>query len=316
VIKKEVPDSGIITIGTRGSALALAQTHWVRQQLLHRFPELEVAVRIIKTSADKDTTTSLRSSPGIGVFVKELEQALLQKEVDIAVHSMKDVPTKLSDGLFISAIPEREDARDALVSSQPADLQELAKGCRIGTGSFRRQSQLLSARPDLQIVDIRGNVETRIRKMEDGYCDAVILACAGLRRLGLQNRISTVIEFSNMLPAPGQGALAIETRIDDFQVNQLVSALNHPPTANAVTAERDFLEHLGGGCNVPIAIFARPENGFLQIDALVSSPDGKQIVRDAICDDSKNSSSAVAILAERMLSHGGAAILKEFRHRG
>lgn len=314
--KTEALDPKTITIGTRGSSLALVQTHWIKQQIIRYFPDIEVSVQIIKTSADKDTTTSLRSSPSIGVFVKELEQALLREEVDLAVHSMKDVPTKLTEGLFISAIPEREDARDALIMAQAADLMELPKGCRIGTGSFRRQSQLLAIRPDLQIIDIRGNVETRIRKMEEGLCDAVILACAGLRRLGLENRISSVIEFGSMLPAPGQGALAVETRMGDSRTNRIVSMLNHPPTANAVTAERDFLQHLGGGCNVPIAIYARPENDLLLIDALVASPDGKQIVRDTICDKAENSSGAVAILAERILSQGGAAILKEFRHRG
>jgi hydroxymethylbilane synthase len=312
----EVLDTQTITIGTRGSALALAQTYWIKQQIIQYFPDIEVSVQIIKTSADKDTTTSLRSSPSIGVFVKELEQALLREEVDLAVHSMKDVPTKLTDGLFISAIPEREDARDALITNQAISLSELPEGCRIGTGSFRRQSQLLAVRPDLKIMDIRGNVETRIRKMEEGFYDVIILACAGLRRLGLQNRISSVIGFENMLPAPGQGALAVETRIKDSRTNRIVSMLNHPPTANAVTAERDFLQHLGGGCNVPIAIFARPENDLLLIDALVASPDGKRIVRDTICDKAENSSKAVSILAERILSQGGDAILKEFRNRG
>jgi hydroxymethylbilane synthase len=166
----------------------------------------------------------------------------------------------------------------------------------------------------LRILDIRGNVDTRIRKMEEGFYDVIILACAGLRRLGLQNRISSVIDFRNMLPAPGQGALAVETRMGDSQTNQVVSMLNHPPTANAVTAERDFLQHLGGGCNVPIAVFARPQNDLLEIDGLVASPDGKQMVRDSICDKVENSSKAAAILAERILSQGGDAILHEFRH--
>jgi hydroxymethylbilane synthase len=316
VTTTEALHSKRIIIGTRGSALALTQTHWVQKQLSRHFPGMEISVQIIKTSADKDTTTSLRASSGIGVFVKELEYALLRNEIDLAVHSMKDVPTLLTEGLCISAIPEREDVCDALIAKKPVTLQELPEGCRIGTGSFRRQSQLLAVRPDLAIIDIRGNVETRIRKMEEGLCDVIILACAGLRRLGLQGRISSVLDLKNMLPAPGQGALAVETRISDSRTNEIVAVLNHEPTANAVMAERAFLLLLGGGCNVPIAVFARPDNDFLEIDGLVASPDGRKLIKDTVRDRVENSSKAIVRLAELILSKGGKAILEEFRHHG
>lgn len=305
------PDT--IVIGSRGSALALVQTNWIKQEIIRRFPEIEVSIKIIKTSADRDSTTSLRSAPSVGVFVKELEQALLREEIDLAVHSMKDVPTVLAEGLHISAIPEREDVRDTLVTQQPRDLSALPQGARIGTGSFRRQAQLLALRPDLKIIDIRGNVETRIQKMENGLCDAIILACAGLKRLGLQDRITLPLSWQQMLPAPGQGALAVETRSTDARVERITARLNHLPTALAVSAERDFLHRLGGGCNVPIAVYARQNQDMLEIDGLVADPAGKKIVRASIQEKVEKSADAVARLSGQILSQGGQVILNEFR---
>jgi len=305
----------MIIIGTRGSPLALAQTTWVKEQIVRNFPDIDVALKIIKTSADKDATSSLRSTSAVGVFVKELEQALNDKEIDIAVHSMKDVPTQIAQGLTIAAIPEREDARDALIAARVKSLEQLPENARIGTGSVRRQAQILALRPDLKVFDIRGNVDTRLRKLQDGDYDAIILACAGLRRLGLEQRISSPFDCSQMLPAPGQGALAIETRSDDNRTNSAATVLNHAPTAFAVTAERAFLQRVGGGCNVPVAVYARIQEDALEIDALIASVDGKQIVRDSIQTDLKNADNAVAILAGRMLASGGRTILDNLLRR-
>jgi len=298
-------------IGTRGSALALAQTGWIKDHILRRFPDLDLAVKVIKTSADRNPAESIRSASSVGVFVKELEQALLEEEIDIAVHSMKDVPTSIPPGLRIAAVPEREDARDAFIGNSARNLSELPHGSVIGTGSIRRQAQLLALRPDLRIVDIRGNVDTRLRKLKDGAYDAVILACAGLNRLGLQNRISMPIEFTEMLPAPGQAALAVETREEDFRTMEIASALNHAPTAAAIVAERRFLELMGGGCNVPVAAYARFENELIEMEGLVASPDGQRIIRHSVRQPSGKAGEAVKSLADRILVQGGRAILEQ-----
>ena len=325
-----------LIIGSRGSLLALTQTKLIQATIGHIAPEVETRIEIIKTSADKDTIASLRASSGAGVFVKELEQALSRKEIDLAVHSMKDVPTVIADGLRIAAVPEREDARDTLISnyelqtmeisavenfdiksalrSPSSTLEGLPVSARVGTGSFRRQAQLLALRPDLRIMDIRGNVDTRIRKMESGEYDAVALAAAGLRRLGLQNRISYTFSYDEMLPAPGQGALALEVRANDAFTNEIVEKLNHPSTALSVAAERDLLERLGGGCNVPIAVYARVKNGALEMDALVATPDGTHVVRDKASGDPEKSTDICAEMAKRILIAGGREILYEFRH--
>ncbi len=296
-------------IGTRGSALAWVQTGWVREQILRRFPDAEVTLKVIKTSADKNPTMSIRSASSVGVFVKELEQALLEKEIDIAVHSMKDLPTSIASGLQIAAVPEREDARDAFIANNAADLSELPAGALIGTGSVRRQAQLLALRPDLKVTDIRGNVDTRLRKLQEKAYDAIILACAGLNRLGLQDRVSSPLDFAQMLPAPGQGALAVEVRADDFRTVQLASAVNHSLTAAAVYAERAFLQHMGGGCNVPVAVHARRVGELIQIDGLVASPDGQRVVRDSVQEKAEMAREAAISLADRILARGGREIL-------
>jgi len=301
----------MIIIGTRGSALALAQTSWIREQILRHFPDAGVELKIIRTSADKDTTSSLRSASTVGVFVKELEQALLDREIDIAVHSMKDVPTQIGAGLRIAAIPEREDARDALIAHQVKSITDLPNGARVGTGSIRRQAQLLALRPDLQIMDIRGNVDTRLKKLQEGMYDAIILACAGLRRLGLQDQISLPLNYDQMLPAPGQGALAVEIRSGDSRIDAIANALNHHPTAVAVMVERAILQRMGGGCNVPVATYARLQENIIEVDALVASPDGKRVVRDSMRDNLNKADEAAAALADRILVRGGQPILDE-----
>jgi len=299
----------MITIGSRGSALALAQTGWVRDQILAGFPNEEIVIKIIKTSADKNQTASIRAGSSVGVFVKELEQALLEEEIDIAVHSMKDVPTALSAGLIISAVPEREDARDAFIANKVRTMAEIAAGSVIGTGSVRRQAQLLAIRPDLKVVDIRGNVDTRIRRLREGAYDAIILACAGLNRLGLQSQISSPLEFNEMLPAPGQGALAIEVRAGDSRSITVTKILNHAPTAAAVSAERLFLQHMGGGCNVPVGAYARFNADRMVMHGLVASPDGKTVIAESVEQRSDMAESAVRLLSDRILERGGRQIL-------
>jgi hydroxymethylbilane synthase len=301
----------MLIIGSRGSSLALTQTTWVKNQISKYFPDVEVTINIIKTSADSDQISSLRAPATVGVFVKELEQALLDNAIDLAVHSMKDVPTQIAPGLRIAAIPEREDARDALVTLHAKSLSELPSGSRIGTGRVRRQAQILALRPDLKIMDIRGNVDTRLKKLQDGMYDALILANAGLRRLGLEDRISALLEFDQMLPAPGQGALAIETRIDDPKIEEIADALNHPGTEITVLAERNFLKRMGGGCNVPVAAYARLQKNRISLDGLVASPDGQSVIRDSIQHDIRLTEDAVAALADRILSRGGREILEK-----
>ncbi len=301
----------MVIIGTRGSTLAFAQTIWVREKILHIFPNENVQIKVIKTSGDKNATASLRAPSTVGVFVKELEQALIKGDIDLAVHSMKDVPTQIAQDFEIAAVPEREDARDALVANHEVTLSGLPKGSRIGTGSLRRQAQLLFLRPDLEINDIRGNLETRLKKLRDGDYDAIVLACAGIRRLGYHKLISSILNYDHMLPAPAQGALAIEIRRGDSRIKPIAETLNHRPSAIAALAERSFLQRMGGGCNVPVAAYARfEENGnYLKIDALVASPDGRRLVRDSIRRKSNDIDNAVAILSDRILSGGGREIL-------
>jgi len=301
----------MLIIGSRGSDLALAQTRWIQKRILALFPDLEVSVRIVKTSGDKDTTSSIRTGSSVGVFVKELERALLENEIDMAVHSMKDLPTRIQQGLKIAAIPEREEVRDALVTSDKSGFASLRPNARVGTGSIRRQAQMLALRPDLQVVDVRGNINTRLEKLENGKYDAIILAVAGLNRLNLQNRISETFTLEQMLPAPGQGALAVETRMDDPENANVAAALNHEPTSIAVTAERVFLKRMEGGCNVPVAVHARVEDNRISIDGLVISPGGEKSVRESVCDSRDSADRAAALLADRILERGGRGILND-----
>jgi hydroxymethylbilane synthase len=301
----------MVIIGSRGSALALAQTGWIRDQILSRFPGTDTSIKIIKTSADRDQTKSIRSGSAVGVFVKELEQALLSRQIDIAVHSMKDVPTAISTGLKIAAVPEREDARDALIARNARGLAQLPEGSLIGTGSVRRQAQILALRPDLRIIDIRGNIDTRLKRLREGAYDAIILACAGLNRLGLQDHISEPLDFSSMLPAPGQGALAIEIREGDSRVEQVAAALNEPSAWFAVSAEREFLKNMGGGCNVPVAAHAQVRQDSIHIEGLVCSPDGRKLLRDSLDRQLAGAGEAGRILAEKILAAGGKAILEK-----
>jgi len=268
-----------IVIGTRGSPLALWQADWVKSLLLENHPNLAVEIRIIKTSGDKIQDVPLNKIGGKGLFVKEIEEAMLRQEVDIAVHSMKDVPMKLPFGLAISVITERESPFDALVSNTWSSLAEIPEGGRIGTGSLRRMSQLKHHRPDLELVPLRGNVGTRIEKMECEGLDGIILAAAGLNRMGMQERITEIIDADVLLPAMGQGAVGIEARVYDHQVQELILQLDHEETHFTVEAERAFVDVLEGGCQVPIGAYATLDDGVLTVRGRVASLDGSLLYK-------------------------------------
>ena len=265
-----------IRIGTRGSPLALAQAHEVRDRLAraHTLPPDQIHIHVIKTSGDQILDRPLADIGGKGLFTKEIEDALLSNEIDLAVHSMKDMQTELPDGLMIGAVLEREDVRDAFISLKFANLDELPRGAVVGTSSLRRQAQLLYLRPDLSVVGFRGNVQTRLRKLQEGVADATFLAVAGLKRLALHDRITSAIDTAQMLPAVAQGAIAIEIRARDAATASIVAPLNDKPTAIAVSAERAFLARLEGSCRTPIAGYAVVSSGAVHFRGQVLSPDG------------------------------------------
>jgi len=305
-----------LIIGSRGSKLALWQSEWVKARLEALDPRISVRIEIFKTSGDVMRDVPLASIGGQGAFTKELEVVLLDRRVDIAVHSLKDLPTIIPEGLAITATPEREDPRDALVLRADADarnasLKNLSEGATVGTSSLRRIAQLKHLRPDVRIKDLRGNVDTRLRKLDAGEFDAVILASAGLRRLGFGGRISAAIETEEMLPAVSQGALGLETRADDAQTNAIVSRLDDEETRAAVLAERALLRSLGGGCQVPIAAHATVREGRLRLDGLVASLDGARVLRDSIEGDAADASAVGEALAARMIERGAASLLAE-----
>jgi hydroxymethylbilane synthase len=307
----------VLTIGSRGSRLALWQANWVKDRLMSLHDGLEVHIEIIKTSGDVMRDVPLATIGGKGVFTKEIEEALLDGRVDLAVHSLKDLPTILPEGLQLSAISEREDARDALIlraydSGANASLESLPEGATVGTSSQRRAAQLRHVRGDLQIKDLRGNVDTRLRKLDAGEYDAIILASAGLLRLGFGHRISQAIPTETILSAVGQGALAIETRAGDAGTIRLIQPLNHEPTRLACAAERALLRALGGGCQTPIAAHAVVTNADrLKLDGLVASVKGELIVRDQLEVKAVEAEAAGVKLAGRLLELGAGALLNE-----
>ena len=268
-----------IVIGSRGSQLALWQANWVKSELERLHSNADIDIRIIATSGDKIQDVPLSKIGGKGLFVKEIEEALLANEIDLAVHSMKDVPMELPTELGISVITKRENPLDALISKNGEKLADLPQGATIGTSSLRRSSQLLKYRDDFKIHPLRGNVDTRLRKVEEGKYDAILLASAGLNRLGWANRITEEISHDILLPAMGQGALGIETRLDDTKIYDLISTLNHEQTHYAVSAERSLVGRLDGGCQVPIGAYARVEKGLITLKGLVASLDGEIIYK-------------------------------------
>ncbi|MDP2689289.1 MAG: hydroxymethylbilane synthase [Deltaproteobacteria bacterium] len=300
-----------LIIGTRGSMLALWQANWVKSELEKRYPGTTVELLKIKTTGDKITDVPLAKVGGKGLFVKEIEEALLEKRAHLAVHSMKDVPTFFPDGLSLRCITEREDPRDAVFSRNHIKLLDLPKRAKVGTSSLRRQAQLLHIRPDFEILQLRGNLDTRMRKLDDGHFDAIILAGAGVKRLGWQDRITELLSPEVSLPAIGQGALGIETRTDDPETNSLVDFFNHPETSYCVRAERALLKRLEGGCQVPIAAYGTLNGAALTLTGLVASPDGKTFVKDAVTGPRENAEAMGVSLAEKLLKMGAYDILKE-----
>ena len=305
--------ASIIIIGTRGSQLATTQTGMVKTALEQRWgAAIDVRLEIISTRGDVDRQ-SLREIGGQGIFTREIERALLEGTVDLAVHSLKDLPTEMDDALVLAAIPLREDVRDVLITSDGVSLEQLPKGARVGTGSARRQAQLALQRPDLCFVDLRGNVDTRMRKVQDGEADAVVLAAAGLRRLGLQDHISEYLDPLTMLPAPGQGALGLQMRADDTNKLDFVASLNDARTHAAVTAERAFLASLGGGCRAPIAAWAREEADVLRVDGVVLRPDGTGACRACRTGPLADAARLGTELGDDVKAGGAAAILAEYQ---
>lgn len=299
-----------IVLGTRGSKLAVQQSEWVQGQIHTLAPHVTVTLRKIQTSGDKILDVPLAQIGGKGLFVKEIEEALLSGEIDLAVHSMKDVPTELPAGLAILCMPPREDSRDALISRDGRSFMDLPHGARIGTSSLRRQSQLLHARTDITIAVLRGNLDTRLKKLREGQFDAIVLAAAGLRRLAWTHEITEYLAPQISLPAIGQGALGIEGRRDDLFIHSLLSGLNHAPTMTAVLAERALLHRLQGGCQVPIAAHATVIGTGVRLEGLVSSVDGKELIRDTAEGAVEDPESVGIQLAERLLARGGDRILQ------
>ena len=299
----------ILKIGTRGSKLALAQSLWVKKRMEARYEDIQVELVTIKTTGDKILDSPLSRVGGKGLFVKEIEESLLTEKVDVAVHSMKDVPADLTEGLVLCSFPEREDPSDALVSKGDKSLETLPLHSRVGTSSLRRSAQLLHMRPDLHIVPLRGNVDTRLRKLESGDVDAVVLATAGLKRLGFENIISHVIPYDQIMPAIGQGALGLEARRYDQRTIDLLSFLNHESTETAVKAERSFLRELGGGCQVPIAGFAQLSADVVHLKGMVAELDGRRIVSDEITGRKDQAEESGIKLARMLIDAGAQEIL-------
>ncbi len=300
----------MIRIATRKSPLAKWQAHHVAGLLRGREPGLEVRLHELVTKGDKILDVALAQVGGKGLFVKEIEEALLSREAEIAVHSMKDLPASLADGLVLGAVPEREDPRDALCARSAKALDDLPRGARVGTSSLRRAAQLRALRPDLVIDTIRGNVETRLRKVHEGF-DAVVLAYAGLKRLGLDAHVSYLFDPGEMLPAVAQGALALEARADDPHTLARLAPLEHLPTRQRVEAERGLLRRLEGGCQVPIAAHATVEGGRVHLRALVSSLDGQRLVRGERSGPGEDARALGEALGDELLSRGAGAILGE-----
>jgi len=300
-----------IVIATRQSPLALWQAEHVQRRLLEAHPGLEVELLKMNTQGDIILDTPLAKIGGKGLFVKELEQGLMDGRADIAVHSMKDVPVELPEGLHLPIILEREDPRDAFVSNNYASFEELPQGAKLGTSSLRRQCQLSALRPDLEVISLRGNVGTRLRKLDEGQYDAIILAAAGLMRLELTDRIAGKISTDTCLPAIGQGAVGIECRVDDPRVNEIISVLNDENTHIRVAAERALNHRLEGGCQVPIGGFAEIDGNKLRLRALVGSPDGSEMIRGEVNGTLEDAEKMGVELAEDLLSRGADRILKE-----
>jgi len=300
-----------ITIGTRGSKLALWQADWVKSSLQSTHPSLPVDIVIIKTKGDKILDVPLAKVGGKGLFVKEIEEALLDGRIDLAVHSMKDMPSVIPPGLCIGAVPDRETHNDVIVSKSGSPFAELVSGAKIGTSSLRRAAQLRHARPDIEIVPLRGNLDTRLLKVQAGNLDAIVVAAAGMKRLKMTQQITEYLDESIMLPAVAQGALCVETRDDDTDTRELIKKLDHPETRAAVLGERAFLSRLGGSCQVPIAGYGKRADDRYVLKGLVADPDGSVMIKDALSGDMAQTEQIGTALAEQLLARGAGEILEK-----
>lgn len=299
----------VIIIGSRGSQLALCQTQHIVNRLQDLHPQFRFVIKRIRTKGDEHSSEPSFCFEEKGEFVRELEEALLAGEINLAVHSFKDLPLELPEGLEIAAVNQREDARDVLVSMKANSLSQLPRGASIGTSSPRRAAQIKAFRPDLDVVDIRGNLDTRLRKVSSGQFDGIILAAAGLIRLGWEERVTEYLSMDICLPAVAQGALAIEVREGDEEIKRLVSVLNHEPTRQATTAEQVFLRCLGGGCRTPIAAFGQINSGTLQLEGMVSTPDGGKLLRAKVEGSAELPEEVGSLLGEKLIARGGREIL-------
>jgi hydroxymethylbilane synthase len=300
----------VIRIGTRGSLLALAQTEWVRKKIEAQYANVKVESIVIKTTGDRFLTDAVKNLGGKGVFVKEIEEGLLRKAIDVAVHSLKDIPTEIAPGLTLAAIPEREDPRDAFVSPDGAPLTALRSGARIGTGSLRRRAQILHYRRDLKIVAMRGNIDTRLKKLDHGEVDGLIVAVAGLKRIGKADRISEFLAPEICLGAVAQGALCLEARASD-PVLEMISFLHDVGTAAEVTAERAFLRRLEGGCHLPVGARAYSSGVGLRLLGVVAAADGSRLIRGEASGPAQEGETLGVHLAEDLLRQGGSEILSQ-----
>lgn len=304
-----------LRLGTRGSNLALWQAKHVAK-LIYELTSVEVEIVVIKTKGDKILDVALSKIGDKGLFTKEIENQLLLGEIDIAVHSMKDLPSEITPGLTIGAVLERENPQDILIAKDNLTINDLPSGSTIGTSSLRRIAQIKALRPDINTVDIRGNVETRIRRMEEIDLDGIILAYAGVKRLELDKYISEVIDKDKILPAVGQGAIAIEVRENDSKTMDIINHINHTPTALATTAERAFLRKLEGGCQVPIAAFAEVDNNQLYLQGLVASLDGNEVYKSSIVGDGSQAKELGISLAQELIDKGALGILQDIKKLG
>jgi hydroxymethylbilane synthase len=302
-----------LKIGTRGSQLALWQANWVKSALLAEDSSLSIELVTIKTTGDKILDVPLAKVGGKGLFVKEIEEALLNGKIDLAVHSMKDMPAQIPQGLCIGAIPEREIPQDVLISKNNRHLSKLPSAAIIGTSSLRRKAQLLFARPDLLVVPLRGNLDTRIKKLETENLDAIILAAAGIKRLGFEKRVTQYLDENIMLPAVGQGALCIEIRENDPMVAPVVAKLEDPKTRTIVMGERAFLNRLEGGCQVPIAAHGKIDNNIFTLSGLVAAVDGKMLIKETLQGPENSPDITGVELAERLISKGAKTIIDNLK---
>ncbi len=304
----------VLRIGTRGSKLALWQANWVAARLGERWPDIRFEIHVIKTAGDQIQDRPLDQIPVLGVFTKELDNALLAHEIDLAVHSMKDRPTDTPEGIAIAAIPERADPRDAFIGKQAAHLCDLPLNAVVGTGSLRRQAQALAIRPDLTTTALRGNIDTRLRKLaESDSLGGIILALAGVHRLSLEKHVTEILDLPQWLPAPAQGALAITARTGDVEVAEVVSAIEDADTRAAATSERALLARLGGGCHVPVGAYAQVHAQRISLSGLIADPDGSHVLRDTVEGPIEQAEALGAQLGKILLERGGADIMSALK---